>query len=151
MIWIKESTVNFESARRRTRHNCHPTTLRLIDPDQAHGIGMHPKPISAKAQNARPLSSHRQLRFLCTGARLRLQINACTRQPSSTCREPDHRPCHHWSRSMHVSTRLRASGPALGSSGVRHRRPACPQGQAGHPKHPSYPRRRTAGAAAAPA
>ena len=46
---------------------------------------------------------------------------------------------------------LRTGGPALGSGGVRHCHPACPQGQAGHPKHPPDPRGRTAGAAAASA
>ena len=46
---------------------------------------------------------------------------------------------------------LRVGGPALGSGGVRHRHPARPQGQAGHPKHPSDPWRRTAGVAAASA
>ena len=44
-----------------------------------------------------------------------------------------------------------AGGPALGSGGVRDGHPARPQGQAGHAKHPSDPRGRTAGAAAASA
>ena len=48
-------------------------------------------------------------------------------------------------------TGFRAGRPPLGSGGLQNGDPARPQGQEGHSQHPSNPRRRTAGAAAAPA
>ena len=46
---------------------------------------------------------------------------------------------------------VRACGPAVGSGRLRIGRAARPQGQARHAQHPSDPRGRTTGAAAAPA